>query len=166
MSTIFFISDLHLGHKNIISFEKLKRPFSCIDEHDQWLIDSWNSVVSKRDCVYVLGDVASNEKCLSKIGLMKGSKHLILGNHDKLNLSFYLKHFDRIRPCFKHKKYWLSHIPIHPGSLRNIKNIHGHIHSKRVMIDNSIVDKNYINVCVEALNGVPISLDQVNSSCK
>jgi calcineurin-like phosphoesterase family protein len=52
--TIYFTSDMHLGHKRII--ELSKRPFSTLEEMDQTIIDRYNSVVKKGDTVYDLGD--------------------------------------------------------------------------------------------------------------
>jgi calcineurin-like phosphoesterase family protein len=52
--TIFFVSDMHLGHKNIIRLSN--RPFGSLDEMDQTIIDNYNSVVKPGDTVYDLGD--------------------------------------------------------------------------------------------------------------
>lgn len=48
---IFFTSDLHFGHKNIIQYDQ--RPFSSVDEMDAALIERWNRKVSPEDLVYV-----------------------------------------------------------------------------------------------------------------
>jgi calcineurin-like phosphoesterase family protein len=78
----FFISDLHLGHKNVLRYDG--RPFADINEHDETIINNWNSVVSDDDLVYILGDVgiASQAKIIDCLHRLKGKKHLILGNHD------------------------------------------------------------------------------------
>jgi len=154
MSTIFFISDQHFGHDRDFILNRFDSiTFSCIEDHDEFLVEQWNSVVNKRDSIYVLGDVAVNKKYLKYFDRMKGQKQLLMGNHDSYVTEEYLKYFRRIRPAFKHKGFWLSHIPIHSDSLRDKMNIHGHVHKRNVK------DPRYINVCVEALNGVPLSLD-------
>lgn len=85
MSKTFFTSDLHLGHRNLLKFTK-PRPFNSIDEHDEAILENWNSVVKQEDTVYVLGDIAMNKdpdelgKYLTRLN---GHKHLILGNHDR-----------------------------------------------------------------------------------
>ena len=52
---IWFTADLHFGHSNII--QHCNRPFSNVDEMDNYLISRWNSVVKPNDTIFVLGDV-------------------------------------------------------------------------------------------------------------
>jgi calcineurin-like phosphoesterase family protein len=52
--TIFFTSDMHLGHKNIIRLSN--RPFNSVDEMDNILISNYNSMVKEGDVIYDLGD--------------------------------------------------------------------------------------------------------------
>ena len=52
---IFFTSDLHFGHENVLRFDN--RPFQTIEEMDEELIRRWNAKVGKGDLVYVLGDL-------------------------------------------------------------------------------------------------------------
>ena len=52
---IYYTSDLHLGHKNIIRL--CNRPFGSIEEMDNLLIERWNKKVKKEDTVYILGDL-------------------------------------------------------------------------------------------------------------
>ena len=49
MSKVFFTSDLHFGHTNVITFDK--RPFSTVEEMDEELIKRWNKKVGKGDLV-------------------------------------------------------------------------------------------------------------------
>ena len=58
---IFITADLHLNHwstsdRNIIKY--CKRPFKTINDMNDTIISNWNSVVSKNDTVYHLGDFA------------------------------------------------------------------------------------------------------------
>lgn len=156
MNKKYIISDLHLGHKNILKYSDGFRSGTTSEEHDQWIIDQWNSVVTKRDLVYVLGDVAMNLEALSKVKKLKGNKILIRGNHDVYNTKVYLEYFQEVYGMLHHKGvFWMTHAPMHPIELRGRFNLHGHVHQ------NSIPDSNYINCCVEMSNGVPQSLDDL-----
>lgn len=160
MSETFFISDLHLGHKKILEFSPT-RGGSTIDEHDQWIIDSWNSVVGKNDMVWVLGDVAFSAKALELISKLRGQKKLVRGNHDQQSTESYLKHFNNVFGLVKEKGLWLSHAPIHPQHLRGHKNIHGHLHHEVVLDEHGQKDGRYFNVSVEQLDGKPIKLSEI-----
>lgn len=69
--SVFFISDLHLGHENMA----IKRGFSCADEMNQYIIDKWNAVIDKRDMVYILGDLTMEKKRdYPLLDILKGDK--------------------------------------------------------------------------------------------
>jgi len=55
-SKIWFTSDHHFGHKNIIEFSK--RPFANVEEMNAELVKRWNERIAKEDKVYHLGDFA------------------------------------------------------------------------------------------------------------
>lgn len=78
----YFISDLHVGHTNVLSFDN--RPFKSIEEHDEALIKNWNSVVGMDDDVYLLGDISWHNatKTIEIFNRLNGHIHLIKGNHD------------------------------------------------------------------------------------
>lgn len=78
----YFIADLHLGHKNVLSFDN--RPFKSIEDHDKALIENWNNVVEIDDDVYILGDISwyNSTKTIEIMRSLNGNKHLIKGNHD------------------------------------------------------------------------------------
>lgn len=175
----FVISDLHLGHEGIL---KYRNQFKTIEEHDNFIIDNWNKVVTTQDKVYVLGDVCWKKKDLEKIKLLNGKKILIAGNHDILGAKNYLKVFKDIRGLWKKGDYWLSHTPIHKDSLRYCKNIHGHTHNKKVhetiieydydreldmqyeYLDNRTeLDNDYINVCCECVDYTPVEIKELKN---
>ena len=167
----FLISDLHLGHNNVYRFEhhetgKRIRPWADnADDGDRILAERWNSVVSPSDKVYVLGDVSIARKGLKKLSDFNGRKILVRGNHDIFKLSDYTPYFDDVRGSHKLDEFILSHIPIHQESLARWTrgNIHGHLHSNRVMrrtwYGKLVEDNRYINVSVEQLNGYPIDFE-------
>lgn len=82
MGKIFYISDLHLQHNNVIRFDN--RPFNTIEEMENTLISNWNSVVSNADHVYHLGDFCWGKKddWIKYLKLLNGNIHIIRGNHD------------------------------------------------------------------------------------
>lgn len=162
MSKKWVISDLHLGHANILKYSDGLRGGIDADTHDQWLIDQINSVVKKGDLLYLVGDVAMNAEALHKIKKIKcGMKILIRGNHDIEDTKKYLDYFQQVHGLISFRgTFWISHAPIHPGSLRNRYNIHGHVHQNSVKLENSDeLDPRYINACVEMTYGIPQSLD-------
>ncbi len=79
---IYYISDLHFGHTNVIFFDK--RPFKDRDEMDRVLMVNWNSRVGDDDTVYIVGDLCyrSAHSADWYLKQLKGHKILILGNHD------------------------------------------------------------------------------------
>ncbi len=58
MSNIWFTSDTHFGHANIIRF--CDRPFKDIQEMNERLIANWNAVVRPGDSVYHMGDFSTD----------------------------------------------------------------------------------------------------------
>jgi calcineurin-like phosphoesterase family protein len=168
MSKTFLIADTHFGHNNILTFKKEDgsplRVFSSIEDHDEYLINQWNKVVSDNDKVYHLGDVGfRNFTKLSVIlGRLNGTKILIKGNHDNFKLSQYAQHFKDIRASHTLDRFVLSHIPVHTQSISRWKgNIHGHLHS------NTLDDNRYINVSVEQLEDyTPIDFESIRERYK
>ena len=78
----YFISDLHFGHKNCLSFDN--RPFKSIEENDETIIKNWNNTVGIDDDVYLLGDISwyNATKTIEIFNNLNGYIHLIKGNHD------------------------------------------------------------------------------------
>lgn len=169
MANIFFTSDWHLGHKNILTFQKKdntpERDFCDVDEMHEYMVTQHNSVVKPSDKVYVLGDVCFTSKWLPLVSRFNGEKVLIKGNHDNLKLSQYAPYFKDVRGSHQFKGVLMTHIPVHPGSLARWDfNIHGHLHSNRVLDDCGKVDPRYLCVSVESLpNYTPVSLEEVKN---
>ncbi len=82
-NNVFFTSDLHLGHANILKYSN--RPFRTIEEHDEALVVNWNAKVRSSDTVYIVGDVSFHkpDKTNRLLDRMHGQKILVKGNHDK-----------------------------------------------------------------------------------
>ena len=177
MSNVFFISDTHFFHHNVLKFVPKERPFSNVEEMNEAIVDRWNRTVTKRDTVYHLGDVCFGRvDNLNIIRRLKGNKKLILGNHDKYKIQSYLDvGFGSIHGAYQREGYLLTHVPIHPGQFYRFKgNVHGHLHSriveKEVWVDTPIgklpedvPDLRYWNVSCEQNNLTPISWEELKT---
>ena len=132
----YYISDTHFGWTNQYEGRTL--------EHDQLIKENWNKVVNNNDDVYILGDIGKegtckeNERIIEIISTLKGRKHLIVGNHDKIKdgrlkqLFVEICDYKVITDNYNslNHKLVLSHYPIlfwqdqHKGSIL----IYGHLH--------------------------------------
>ena len=77
----FVFSDPHFNSESII--RNGQRPFVNIAEMNAKLIENYNSVVSKQDICYWLGDImygATPDKVKKILQQMRGRKYLIMGN--------------------------------------------------------------------------------------
>lgn len=166
-SKTFFVADTHFGHRRVITFTNddgsLMRPFESIEEHDEILVERWNSVVRPEDKVYHLGDVVMNRSSLPIIKRLNGHKILVKGNHDIFKASEYLDvGFEDIQGAIVFKSgYLLSHIPVHETELNRWRvNVHGHLHNNR-RLDH---DPRYVCVSMERLpEWTPVSWDWIVS---
>jgi calcineurin-like phosphoesterase family protein len=154
------------------------RGFAGVEDHDAWLLDRWNSVVSKRDTVWVLGDVSMNaQKGVDWMAKANGLKYLVAGNHDRchpVNSRWhseqrrYLEVFLGVTTVASMKiadhKVMMSHFPYdvdHVPESRFMEwrcrdeglwLLHGHTHSAEKQTGDR-----QIHVGVDAWNGYPIS---------
>jgi calcineurin-like phosphoesterase family protein len=168
MADIWFISDHHFFHENILKFvgddgARIRPEFATVDEMNWHMVDRWNSVVKPQDKVWHLGDVAfkTTEKSGELDSLLQklnGHKRMLAGNHDNLKSPVLLRHFEKIElwKGFKDEGFTCSHIPLRLDSLRDgTVNVHGHIHQ------NLMREPGYVNVCVEVRNYTPVHMDEI-----
>ena len=135
----FYISDLHLGHANVIKFDR--RPFKNLEEMHKTLFTNWNNVVSNDDTVYILGDFCQlNEQYwIDYLKNLNGKKVLVSGNHDiKCPSKELRKYFLDVTPYKEitdnSKRVIMSHypIPMYRGAYNpNIYMLYGHVHATR-----------------------------------
>ena len=157
MSAVYFLSDLHLAHKNICKF---REGFASVEEHNALIKENYHKRVTKRDTVYFLGDVAFDKESLADVKTWVGTKKiLICGNHDldHHTMKDLVEVYDEVYSLKKYKEFWLSHAPIHPDELRGKVNIHGHTHY------HNIADARYVNVSMEQINYTPIELHEIRA---
>jgi calcineurin-like phosphoesterase family protein len=169
---LWFTSDLHFGHANIIKY--CNRPFSNVDEMDEALIRNWNSRVSYDDCVYVIGDFAlSKPDCAVRVlNRLNGNKVLIEGNHDRgcLNSPEFraafravhklfeldlpaekgVRHGTKIVMCHYAMRVWNKS---HHGAIHLYGHSHGSLPDDRTALS--------MDVGVDANSYAPVSLEEV-----
>ena len=141
LQKVFFTSDLHFGHENVIRFDN--RPFASVEEMDAELVRRWNAKVGKGDLVYVLGDLiwkSRNGDAHSLIRSLNGQIILIKGNHDRFLHNAQaraslagIKDYDDICVTLEDgsvRRCILSHyfIPFYNGHRHQAIHLHGHSH--------------------------------------
>ena len=136
MSKIFFLSDLHFGHGNVIRFDH--RPFSDLGEMEEELIRRWNETVPEDGIVFHLGDFCQgNSSDWNNIMYrLHGKIYLILGNHDVKNMRpGYAQRFEQVAEQMTisvgGQSIILNHNPFlcYGGSYRDVWQLFGHVHS-------------------------------------
>ena len=156
---LFFTSDTHFGHRNIIKY--CERPFSCIEEMDDALIANWNRVVGKDDIIFHLGDFAmgGSAEWSRLLHKLNGRIYLILGNHELINV--------------KGQRIYLNHYPFlcYGGAYRNTWQLYGHVHTGPANrgLDaprlKMMLPTQY-DVGVDNNNYIPVSFEQVKRSIR
>lgn len=131
MSKLWFVSDMHFGHANIIKY--CQRPFESVEEMDQSLVDRWNQVVAAEDTVYCLGDMAFHN--YHRIGELKGRKHLVPGNHDHEREKKVYPYFETVMDELSYikvegVKVVLCHYPLESWKRDCRIHLHGHSHGE------------------------------------
>lgn len=172
-NNVFFTSDNHFFHKNIIKY--CNRPFSSVSEMNEKLIENWNNVVSDNDIVFHLGDFAFGGSSLYKdiLDRLNGSIYLILGNHD--NKALYNFKHEKVKGIEKqmlieidNQRIYLNHYPFlcYAGSDKGVWQLFGHVHSGGSTEGFDIprlqyLMKNQYDVGVDNNNYTPISFTQL-----
>lgn len=111
MTDIWFTSDTHYGHNNILAY--CNRPFADVVEHDNALMGNFNKLVKRNDIVYHLGDFCLGPPWLANkiYHSLNGRINLIVGNHDRLKN--YRGLFETVQNVHMLKlgkeMFWLSH---------------------------------------------------------
>lgn len=90
MANIWFTSDHHFGHENIVEYAK--RPFDSVREMDDALIEAWNSVVKPEDTVYHLGDFTLKKEAVFYWRQLVGETRIL-------------------NTWWHHDKYWAGTVP-------------------------------------------------------
>ncbi len=163
--TVFFTSDTHWGHKNIIRYSD--RPFASVEDMDEEMIRRWNALVGKADIVYHLGDVGfmPANKLANILRRLNGTIHLNIGNHDSkevlaLDRWASVEHYREV--SIDGQFMVLSHYShrvwnkCHRGALM----LYGHSHNSLSGNDQSL------DVGVDCWDFAPVTLSQIKARLK
>ena len=173
--TIWFTSDSHFGHDKDFIYQA--RGFNSIQEHDEAIIERWNSVVKPDDTVYHLGDAMMGRNysyginCLRRLN---GTIYIIRGNHDTVTRweeyedqwpHIVITGWSYVLKRDGYPKLYLCHYPTITSCLENDKplknqllSLHGHTHSKKKF---EFENPYMYNVALDAHDCYPISIDEV-----
>lgn len=176
--SVWFTSDLHLGHRFVSSL----RGFVSVEDHDAAITDNWNALVQPKDQIWLLGDLTLSNptRALAVIADLPGTKHFIAGNHDACHPNHreshkwqakFLEVFDSVQPFARRKvagqDVLLSHFPYaadHTETARYTQwrlrdegawLLHGHTHTAVKQRGKEL------HVGVDAWNFGPVSLDTI-----
>lgn len=167
---IYFTSDLHFYHKNIIKYAK--RPFDSVEEMNEKLIKNWNNRIKSEDEVYILGDFTMKgaEYAAEILRKLKGKKYLVKGNHDSFAMqeTFDRSLFEWMKDYFElqynNQSFIMFHYPIEEWnhSFRGAIHLHGHQHnSPEYNILNKEKGLKKYDVGVDANYMKPVSIEEI-----
>lgn len=161
---IWFSSDYHIGHKNII--EHAKRPFDNIEEMAETIVARHNEVVKKGDIIYLVGDTfwqrtVGFEQAGKFLRRLNGTRWLMEGNHDDELVYQLVPHAKQM-----HEVKWDGHkiVACHypmlswPGSFHGSTTVHGHTHQKHQL---TLPPKKIIHIGVDSWDFRPVSAEQI-----
>lgn len=176
---IFFSSDQHLMHHNIIEY--CDRPFRDVEEMNKNIIQNWNAVVNPDDVVFIGGDFCfgGKKEWLWMLDALVGRKYLTYGNHDKsvagnfiLEAQFIdilirdpeIKDGQRITVCHYPMASWYQS---HRGSWMLYGHLHGKLTEKsegdnKYDISNRL-SPNHLDIGVDSHDFTPVSYHDVKT---
>lgn len=166
---VFFTSDTHFYHTNIIEF--CNRPFKNMEEMNETLIANWNKAIGPNDIVFLLGDfcLGDSGKWNRILDRLNGNIYLILGNHDLRN--FRKSYAERFEPVamqmnieVDNQKICLNHYPF--LCYDGVWQLFGHVHTNRNHTGNDtarlkLLFPTQYDVGVDDNDFIPVSFAQV-----
>ena len=167
---IFFTSDFHAKHSNIIKF--CNRPYKSSEEMTKILIENWNFIIKPNDIVFNLGDFIWSGSWNSILEQLNGNIYLILGNHDRKDFKNsymnYLKGvYDQLTLLIDNKIVYLNHFP-YLCFPKNHYQLFGHVHLSQNKNDGDDFERcsyllpNQYDVGVDLNNFIPISWKMIS----
>ncbi len=166
--TVFFTSDLHLGHENIIRMAN--RPFRDAAAMNKQLIQNINKRMSADDTLWILGDVSYRisredaEALLRQINCQ--DLRLVRGNHDKdwADAGLFQEICDYKELRLAGRRVCLMHYPIASwnGMYHGAVHLHGHSHNPPSYNLENVRNECLVwDVGVDANDLAPISWEEI-----
>ena len=173
-TNVFFISDTHFQHKNIIKY--CNRPFQTVADMDMQMIENWNTLVKPNDIVFHAGDFCFGSKLSWKhyCDALNGIKYLAAGNHDKSippDKFVDVQHLFNIRiigddeMTSDGQRMTVCHYPMlswyqsHRGAWQLFGHVHGGLSNK----DNLKITPNQMDIGVDTNSYFPYSYNYVKT---
>ena len=166
---IWFTSDLHLGHANII--KHCSRPFAETGRMDAALISAINARVLLGDTLYILGDFSKANSIDAarayRNRIVCRDVRLVRGNHDKHfadGESPFEEELDYVELTHKGQRLCCMHYPLLSwhGMERGSIMLHGHIHADKTYNSGNLKAGVFrYDVGVDANGYAPVSIDEV-----
>lgn len=172
-SKVFFTSDTHFYHGNIIRF--CNRPFKDVGMMNETIISNWNNTVGLDDIVFHLGDfcLGGSAEWTKILDRLNGKIYLILGNHDLKNLrQGYVDRFEHLAMQMhievNKQKIYLNHYPFlcFDGGYKDVWQLFGHVHTRKNNTGIDAARLQYLyptqyDVGVDNNNFMPVSFAQM-----
>lgn len=134
MARLFWLSDTHFSHKNIIDY--CSRPFNSIEDMDLEMKVRWiRTVTNPDDWVVHVGDFGMVTPAAEHFKQLPGHKVLVRGNHDSKGI---IKlPWDAVVDELRLPYAFVTHVPPEgykdwPGKAEGALLIHGHTHGQHV----------------------------------
>ena len=148
-SKVFFTSDTHFNHGNIIRF--CDRPFKDVEMMNETIIAKWTKILDR----------------------LNGKIYLIMGNHDLKNIrQGFISRFEHVAMQMHievgKQRIYLNHYPFPclGGAYKDVWQLFGHVHTRK---NNTGIDAGRLqdlyptqyDVGVDNNNFTPVSFEQV-----
>lgn len=175
-TNIFFTSDPHFNHENIIKY--CSRPFTSVEEMNKTMKDNWNRVIGKDDIVFITGDFlfrGGKGAWVHMLNTLNGIKYLVQGNHDRHG-NIPTNMFEKVSPMMnilimgdeeipEGQRISLCHYPMISWyqSHRGAWQLYGHVHGGFSNKSNSKTTPNQLDVGVDVHNFTPITYQEVKT---
>jgi len=162
---IWFTSDWHINHAKIIDY--CNRPFEEVEEMDESIMENFDSLVSKNDIVFFLGDIAFGEdmaKHILNLITKKAEVHFILGNHDMRYINTISSVANSVNTLLDiqidDQPITLCHYPMrtwhksHFDSIQLFGHVHGRLQPKGKQWDVGVDNNRFLPVSYETIKHI------------